>query len=90
MVAVTMTCMTTKRKFEVEDPAVVRLSNGRYAYYAEVPWLGKRGQTLVAYKFASHNAYLDYTERVQESRGQEGVEDVEEEDAVVTSDVETV
>ena len=29
---VTMTCMTTKKKFEVDDPPVVELKNGRYAY----------------------------------------------------------
>ena len=33
---VTMTCMTTKQKFDVENPTVVVLSNGRYAYKVEL------------------------------------------------------
>jgi len=61
MAVVTMTCMTTKQKFEVEDPEVVVLANGRFAYRAECPWLGKAEKTLTAYKFCSradHEAYV--------------------------------
>ena len=60
MAPVTMTCMTTKQKFEVEDPEVVVLKNGRFAYRAECPTLGKGGRTLTAFKFCSradHEAY---------------------------------
>jgi len=32
MVNVTFTCMTKKEKFDVVDPKVVVLKNGRYAY----------------------------------------------------------
>lgn len=61
MTAVTMTCMTTKQKFDVEDPEVVVLANGRFAYRAECPWLGKGEKTLTAFKFCSradHEAYV--------------------------------
>lgn len=55
--AVMMTCMTTKKKFEVESPPVVELRNGRYAYRAECPWEGKGGKKLFAYKFCSREAF---------------------------------
>lgn len=55
----TMTCMTTKKKFDVESPEVVLLRNGRYAYKAECPWEGKNGKKLVAFKFCSAQAYHD-------------------------------
>ncbi len=54
---VTMTCMTTKQKFEIESPPVVMLRNGRYAYKVECPWLGKNDKTLYAFKFCSKAAY---------------------------------
>ena len=54
---VTMTCMTKKQKFEVEDPEIKVLKNGRYAYRAECPWQGKNGKQLYAFKFASKAAY---------------------------------
>ena len=57
---VTMTCMTTKQKFEVEDPPVIRLRNGRYAYRVECPWEGKNGKQLFAYKFCSTVAWEAY------------------------------
>ena len=63
MAAVTMTCMTTKKKFEVEDPEVVVLSNGRYAFKAECPWEGKNGKKLTAYKFCSQKAYQEYSQK---------------------------
>jgi len=49
--------MTTKQKFEVEDPEVVVLSNGRYAFRAKCPWKGKRDQDLYAWKFCGQQAY---------------------------------
>jgi len=52
-----MTCMTTKQKFEVQDPPVVVLKNKRYAYRVECPWKSKTGRDLVAYKFCSAAAY---------------------------------
>ena len=59
---VTMTCMTTKRKFEVEEPApTVVLRNGRFAYRCRVPWDGKNGKELWAFKFCSAKAHAEYT-----------------------------
>jgi len=54
---VTMSCYTYKKSFEVTDPPVVRLKNGRYAYRVECPWEGKNGKTLYAFKFCSAAAY---------------------------------
>lgn len=59
---VTLTCMTTKKTFEVENPEVVVLKNGRYAYRADCPWEGKNGKKLRAFKFCSADAYAKYTE----------------------------
>jgi hypothetical protein len=63
MTVVTMTCMTTKQKFEVEDPEVVVLANGRFAYRAECPWTGKGEKTLTAYKFCSRADHEAYTQK---------------------------
>lgn len=60
---VTMTCMTTKKKFEVENPTVVKLQNGRYAYRCECPWKGKNDKILVAFKFCSAVAWKEQCER---------------------------
>jgi len=60
---VSMTCMTTKNKFDVENPTVVVLANGRYAYKVDCPWEGKNGKKLTAFKFCSHDAYLRFVER---------------------------
>ena len=60
---VRMTCMTTKQKFDVEDPEVVMLANGRFAYKTPCPWEGKNGKQLTAFKFCSSVAYRDWTER---------------------------
>lgn len=57
-----MTCMTTKQKFEVDDPEVVVLQNGRYAYRTKCPWDGKGGKELFAYKFCSAEAFRKFTE----------------------------
>ena len=66
MEKVTMTCMTTKQKFETDDPTVVVLANGRYAYRVKCPWEGKNGKELFAYKFCSAKAYSDYKLRSEE------------------------
>ncbi len=55
-----MTCMTTKQKFEVENPPVIMLANGRYAYRVKCPWEGKGGKELFAFKFCSAAAYSHY------------------------------
>ena len=60
---VTMTCMTTKKTFEIEAPEVVVLKNGRYAYRAKCPWEGRNGKVLSAFKFCSAQAYHDYQNR---------------------------
>lgn len=60
---VTMTCMTTKNKFDVENPTVVVLSNGRYAYKEKCPWTGKNDKELFAFKFCSATAYEEYLQR---------------------------
>ena len=49
MVNVTFTCMTKKEKFDVVDPEVVVLKNGRFAYKSRCPWEGKDHQTLHAF-----------------------------------------
>jgi hypothetical protein len=60
MEKVTMTCMTTKQKFEVDDPTVVVLANGRFAYRVKCPWEGKNGKELYAFKFCSAEAHAKY------------------------------
>ena len=62
-----MTCMTTKQKFEVEEPEVVVLANGRYAYRCKCPWQGKNGKVLYAFKFCSHEAYELYSQANKEN-----------------------
>ena len=61
-----MTCMTTKQKFDVEDPTVVVLSNGRYAYKVKCPWEGKNGKQLNAFKFCSAEAYRKFREKQEQ------------------------
>ena len=65
MAPVTMTCMTTKQKFDVEEPDVSVLSNGRFAYRAMCPWKGKEGKDLFAFKFCSAAAYQEFLQRTQ-------------------------
>ena len=55
-----MSCLTTKKKFDVKNPEVVELKNGRHAYRAVCPWEGKQGKQLVAYKFTNKAAYERY------------------------------
>ena len=55
--SVTFTCLTTKKTFDVENPPVVQLSNGRYAYKVACPWTGKNGRALTAFKFAPKKAW---------------------------------
>ena len=64
---VTMTCMTTKQKFDVEDPPVIMLANGRYAYRVKCPWEGKNGKELFAFKFCSAEAYRRHSESVKDA-----------------------
>tara|TARA_B100000212_G_scaffold313296_1_gene266109 strand:- start:7875 stop:8120 length:246 start_codon:yes stop_codon:yes gene_type:complete len=59
-----MTCMTTKKKFEVLQPEVTVLRNGRYAFRAECPWEGKNGKKLVAFKFCSSKDYQAQCDRL--------------------------
>ena len=75
-----MTCMTTKQKFEVEDPTVIMLSNGRYAYRVKCPWEGKAGKELYAFKFCSAEAYRKYQERTGETEQREEEEEEEEQE----------
>ena len=56
-----MTCMTTKQKYEVDNPEVVVLKNGKYAYRTECPWKGKGDKPLYSFKFCSQAAYEAYT-----------------------------
>lgn len=62
---VVMTCMTTKQKFDVEDPPVSVLANGRYAYRVKCPWEGKNGKELYAFKFCSAAAYQAYRDKTE-------------------------
>ena len=64
---VQMTCMTTKQKFNVEDPEVRVLANGRYAFRCKCPWEGKNGKELYAFKFCSEQDYKAYLERNKEN-----------------------
>jgi hypothetical protein len=57
--------MTTKKKFDVDDPPVVLLSNNRYAYRVECPWTGRHGKKLFAFKFCSQKEYERFTESEQ-------------------------
>ena len=68
MPTVTMTCMTTKQKFDCEDPPVVVLANGRYAYKVECPWEGKGGKKLHAFKFCSTEAHKEFCARKEEQK----------------------
>lgn len=63
---VTMTCMTTKQKFEAEEPTVVILKNGRYAYKAQCPWVGKAGKELFAFKFCGAADYEHFSNQQSE------------------------
>ena len=79
---VTMTCMTTKQKFDVEDPEVIVLRNGRYAYRMECPWEGKGGKKLFAFKFASAAAYEAFkTKDEQEEAPESPKRESEQEEA---------
>lgn len=71
-----MTCMTTKKKFDVENPPVVVLANGRFAYRVKCPWEGKNGKELFAFKFCSAAAHLEYieSEKMAEDEQQTGEE----------------
>lgn len=57
---VTMSCLTTKQKFEADNPPVVVLANGRYAYKVECPWKGKNDKILTAFKFCGKQQYHEY------------------------------
>ena len=77
-----MMCMTTKKKFDVDEPEVRVLANGRYAYTAKCPWEGKNGKELVAFKFCSAEAYNEYitrskSEHLEDSNGASESEHVE-------------
>ena len=78
---VTMMCLTTKKKFEVEDPEVVVLKNGRYAFRAECPWKGKNEKVLTAFKFCSVEDYEHFEKSKQQIIPEAGPE-VEEEPEV--------
>ncbi len=72
---VQMMCMTKKQKFEVENPEVVVLSNGRYAYRAMCPWKGKNDRDLYAWKFCGQAAYERWlATKPDESESQEDTE----------------
>ena len=71
---VTMTCMTTKQKFEIDDPEVVVLKNGRYAFRATCPWEGKNGKSLTAFKFCSADAYKNFSQKASTSESEHSEE----------------
>ena len=73
-----MTCMTTKQKFNVSDPEVIVLKNGRYAYRALCPWVGKNSKPLYAFKFCTKGAYENTLKT--EEKGEESEEKGEESD----------
>ena len=69
---VVMTCMTTKQKFNVSDPEVIVLKNGRYAYRALCPWVGKNSKPLYAFKFCTKGAYEN---TLKKEKGEESDEE---------------
>lgn len=76
---VSMTCMTTKKKFDVENPTVVVLANGRYAFRCTCPWEGKNGKKLVAFKFCSAEDHREYEKREHTSESEHTPETLEAE-----------
>ena len=78
---VTMTCMTTKQKFEVNNPHVTVLANGRYAYRVACPWEGKNGKKLTAFKFCSKLAYQNQCAREEQQEAPESPETPEKQEA---------
>ena len=64
--SVMMYCMTKKQSFSVENPTVVRLANGRFAYRVMCPWKGKNNKDLYAFKFCSTEAYNAYNSKLVE------------------------
>lgn len=84
-----MTCMTTKKKFDIENPPVVVLANGRYAYRCEIPWPGKNGKVLHAFKFCSADAFKRFTELTASGAKEQEPEvaDIEVEDISGAKDV---
>jgi hypothetical protein len=66
--------MTTKKKFEVEDPPVVVLANNRFAYRCKCPWEGKNGKELHAFKFCSKAAYESWVARAETNSDASGDE----------------
>jgi len=75
---VTMTCMTTKQKFDAVDPEVVVLANGRYAYRVQCPWKGKNDKDLFAFKFCSMSAYEQFQSRKSTDVAEQEVVDHEQ------------
>ena len=78
MAPVVMTCMTTKKEFDVEEPEVVVLKNGRYAFKATCPWKGKNEKVLTAFKFCSAADYEAQCQRALQASAGEGPEEGEE------------
>ena len=74
-----MTCMTTKKKFDVEAPEVVVLNIGRFAYRAECPWEGKQGKKLVSFKFCSSENHREYVQSQESKQSVESEESSESE-----------
>eukprot|EP00965_Chrysotila_dentata_P078724 2595042-Pleurochrysis_carterae.AAC.5 len=75
---VTMTCMSMKKNFDVVDPPVTVLANGRYAYRAKCPWQRKDGADLYAFKFCSTDAHKDYLKRMESVATRDSGEESEE------------
>lgn len=74
-----MTCMTTKQKFEIDNPPVVVLANGRYAYKVKCPWEGKGGKELYAFKFCSAAAHARFVQSQKDEQTAEPEPEDEEE-----------
>ena len=68
-------CLSTKQKFEVEDPAIVKTTHGRYFYVAPSPYAThskKTGKELGNMYRAVPKAQLqDFLSRTQENSKQE-------------------
>jgi len=68
-----MLCLTTKKKFQVDDPPVIVLRNGRFAYKCPCPWKGKHDKDLYAFKFCSKIAYAEFVKRNESSDSEDTV-----------------
>lgn len=84
---VTMKCMVTKKTFEVTNPEVIELKNGRHAYCVEAPWPRANGEPIKCYKFAPRPQTAPVAE-IQEPEPEQKMPDLNAEPESDSSDSE--